>query len=152
MKTYFFDTSAFLKRYIKETGSDAVDAMFGEEAIRYISAVCLLECFSNFQRLCAVDGLLNANDLKRLLATVSLEIDSGTVTTINATSADIDTALEILAGQYLTAIDALQIAIAGRLGPDTVLVSSDTKLNRVASEQGLTVADPNLEASPGRAR
>ena len=54
MKAYFLDTSTFLKRYVKETGSDVVDSVFEEDGARYISGLCLLECFSNIQRLHAV--------------------------------------------------------------------------------------------------
>lgn len=142
MKTYFLDTSAFLKRYLPETGSDVVDAIFGEYAARYVSGLCLLEALSNLQRLRSVDGLVAKEHLQRLQATVASDIESGKVIVVNATPADIEAAAQILAWQYLTAVDALQMAAAKALGPGVVFVSSDAKLNRLASEQGLTVLDP----------
>lgn len=148
MKAYSLDTSAFLKRYLKETGSDVVDAIFEEDSPRYVSTICLLECFSSIQRLHAADAFITEGQLRTLHAAVASDIESGKVTAINPTPADIEAAIEILTNQYLTAVDALQIATAKMLGPGTVLVSSDTKLNRVATEHGLTVIDPATRSDP----
>ncbi len=142
MTTYFLDTSAFLKRYLKETGSDIIDAIFVEYAVRYVSGLCLLETLSNLQRLHSVDGLLAKDHLQMLQAAVASDIESGKVTVVNATPTDIEAAVQFLARQYLTAVDALQIAAVTALGPGVVFVSSDVKLNRVAAVQGLTVLDP----------
>jgi hypothetical protein len=142
VKTYFLDTSAFLKRYLKETGSDIIDAVFGECAARYVSGLCLLETLSNLRRLHSVDGLLAKDHLQLLQATVASDIESGKVIVVNATPADIEAAVQLLARQYLTAVDALQIAAAKALGPEVVFASSDVKLNRAAAVQGLTVLDP----------
>ncbi len=143
---YFFDTSAFLKRYLKEAGSRAVDTIFGKYAPRYVSAVGLLECFSNLQRLHSVDGLVTADQLRWLRAEVASDIREGKVTVVHATAADVDAAAQLLGRQYLTAVDALQIATAKSLGPEIEFVSSDAKLNRVAAEQGLAVFDPTQAA------
>ena len=144
MKTYFLDTSAFLKRYLKETGSDVVDAVFEEYGVRYVSGLCLLEGLSNLQRLHSVDALLAKDHLQLLQAAIASDIESGKVIVVNATPADIEAAVQILARQYLTAVDALQIAAAQALGPGVVFVSSDAKLNRAAVEQRLTVLDPTV--------
>jgi hypothetical protein len=142
VKGHFLDTSAFIKRYLNETGSDVVDSLFEEEGERYVSGLCLLETHSNIQRLHAVDDLLTAEQVRMLHAAVASDIEAGRVTVVNATAADIEEAARMLTRRYLTAVDALQVAIAKGLGPEVVFVSSDLKLNRVASEQGLTVLDP----------
>jgi len=144
VKTYFLDTSAFLKRYLKETGSDVVDAVFEEYGVRYVSGLCLLECLSNLQRLHSVDGLVAKEHLQLLQAAVASDIESGKVIVANATPADIEAAVQILVRRYLTAVDALQIAAAKALGPGVVFVSSDSKLNGAVAEQGLTVLDPTV--------
>jgi predicted nucleic acid-binding protein len=146
VKAYFLDTSAFLKRYLKETGSDIIDSVFEEDSLRYVSTLCLLECFSNIQWLHTVDRLITSDQLQALHAAVASDIDSGRVTVVNATPADIEAAVEILTKQYLTAVDALQIATAKTFGPRVVLISSNAKLNRVAMEQGLTVLGPSRQA------
>jgi len=142
VKVCFLDTSAFIKRYLNETGSDVVDSLFEEEGERCVSGLCLLETHSNIQRLHAVDGLLTGEQVQMLHAAVASDIESGRVTVVNATAADIEEAVRMLTRQYLTAVDALQVATAKGLGSEVVFVSSDAKLNRVAREQGLTVLDP----------
>lgn len=147
MKAYFLDTSALLKRYLKETGSDFVDAVFEEYAMRYVSGLGLLECFSNLQRLYAVDRLITTEQLRLLQAEVTSDIESGKVIVVSATPAEIEGAARILTEHYLTAVDALQIATARSLGPGVGFVSSDAKLNRAAAQHGLSVLDPT--ARPG---
>jgi len=147
VKAYFLDSSALLKRYLKEEGSDTVDCIFEEEAVRYVSALCLLKCFSSIQRLHAVDGVLTDDHLRVLFAAIASDVESGKVIAANAAPADIEAAVQTLTQQYLTAVDALQIATARNLGPEIVLVSSDQKLNRVAREQGLTVLDPSVSGT-----
>lgn len=144
MKVYFLDTSALLKRYLKEMGSDVVDTVFEGDGARYVSGLCLLECYSSFQRLHSVDRLATGDYLQLLQAAVASDIDSGKVIVVNATPADIEAAVQILTRRYLTAVDALQIAAAKALGSGVVFVSSDAKLNRVAMEEGLTVLDPTV--------
>lgn len=142
MTTYFIDTSALLKRYLKEVGSPVVSAIFEEYADRYVSAMGLLECLSNLHRLHAVDKSVSARQLGLLQAAVSSDIESRKYVVANATPADIESASQLLSRQYLTAVDSLQMAMAVSLGPGVTFVSSDAKLNRVAEKQGLTVINP----------
>jgi len=142
VKAHFPDTTAFIKRYLNETGSDVVDSLFEEEGERYVSGLCLLETHSNIQRLNAVGGLLTGEQVRMLHAAVASDIESGRVTVVNATAADIEEAARMLTRRHLTAVDAPQVAVAKSLGPEVVFVSSDLKLNRVAREEGLTVLDP----------
>ncbi|MHB0884868.1 MAG: type II toxin-antitoxin system VapC family toxin [Bacillota bacterium] len=139
---HFFDTSAFFKRYVREAGSPAVDTIFGEYARRYVSAIGLLECFSNLQRLHSVDGLVTTAQLRSLRAEVASDIREGRVITVHPTPADVSAAAQLLGRRYLAAVDALHIAMAKSLGPEIRFVSSDAKLNRVAAQEGLTVFDP----------
>lgn len=139
---YFLDTSALLKRYISEKGSHVVDSLFREEADRYVSSLGMLECFSNLRRLHEVERALTEVQYKTLCASVLSDIESGMITITEAMPTDIASAVSILQKQYMTPIDALQIAIALGLGRDTVFVSSDTKLNRIAEQYRLKVLDP----------
>lgn len=62
---------------------------------------------------------------------------------VSPTPHDVQTALALETQQYLTAVDAMQIAVARKIGDDAVFVSSDEKLNRVARESGMSVVDPS---------
>lgn len=142
MKAYLLDTSAFIKRYVKESGSEAVDSLFDEYATRYLSGLGLLETLSAFQRLCAVDRFVSEDQLRLLRAAVDSDVDAGKVVLLAATPADVDRAAGILGGGYLTAVDALHLAMALSLGPEATFVSADAKLNKAAESLGLAVSNP----------
>jgi len=47
MKTYFLDTSALVKRYHQEVGTDIIDKIFGEEGkVLFISDLSIIEFHS----------------------------------------------------------------------------------------------------------
>jgi uncharacterized protein with PIN domain len=47
----FFDTSALVKRYHREAGTDVVDAAFaGKGAAKMISDISVIECYSAFAK------------------------------------------------------------------------------------------------------
>lgn len=142
MSHYFLDTSAYLKRYLREPGSDVIDSLFAEYATRSVSGVGVLECLSVLRRYQSVERLISPEQLRLLSAAVLAEIESGGVVVVNASPPDIGAGIDLLTRQYLTAVDALQVALAKALGPNVIFVSADAKLNRVASQEGLTVLDP----------
>jgi PIN domain nuclease of toxin-antitoxin system len=43
---YYFDTSAILKNYIDEAGSEVVSALLNESDIVFVSEITLVESFS----------------------------------------------------------------------------------------------------------
>lgn len=47
---YFFDTSALVKRYHREKGTDVVDAAFDRADTRWISDLSVIEAYSAFAR------------------------------------------------------------------------------------------------------
>lgn len=143
MTVYLLDTSALLKRYLQEQGSDVMDRIFGKyTSARYVSGICLLECFSNIQRLYTVDGFLTQEQHRQLCAAVMSDIQAGRMVITNTTAVEIDRAVDFLISEYLAAVDVLQLAIAIVMGPETVLVSSDKKLNKMATKHGIQVLNP----------
>lgn len=141
-KEYFIDTSALLKAYIAEKGTDALDRIFEEDAVRSISSMGLLEVVSVFQRLHSVEKSLSEDQFKALCARLLADVASGRLVVMSVTPQDVRAALTLETHQYLTAVDAVQIALAREIGDDIVFVSSDEKLNQVARENGLRVFDP----------
>ena len=47
----FFDTSALIKAYLTEEGSDKVNDILDDASIVYVSDIALIECFSVLNRL-----------------------------------------------------------------------------------------------------
>ncbi len=50
LQILFFDTSALVKRYHHEKGTDVVDVVFNQEGVRIISDVSIIEFFPPSQR------------------------------------------------------------------------------------------------------
>ncbi|MDP2872932.1 MAG: type II toxin-antitoxin system VapC family toxin [Bacillota bacterium] len=139
---YFIDTSALFKRYVQEPGSDVVESLFVRSAPCHISAVTTLELLSNLQRLRTVDRALSDLDFSEAWNAFFLDVADRLVEVAGATAGRVSAASEMLITRYLTPIDALQIATARSLGPETVFVSSDRKLNELVRDQGMRVLDP----------
>ncbi len=146
-RTYFIDTSALLKAYVPEKGTDTLDAIFQENSLRYVSTMGLIEAVSVFQRLHSIERSLSRSQFEELYARLLADVGSGRLLVSDLTSLDIRIALEFETQQYMTAVDATQIAIAKGLDGDVVFVSSDEKLNRVAHEYGLRVLDPTVHCT-----
>ena len=47
----FFDTSALIKRYLNEVGTEKVESLFESATLIIVSSTAQLECASAFQRL-----------------------------------------------------------------------------------------------------
>jgi predicted nucleic acid-binding protein len=139
---YFIDTSALLKRYVDEPGSDVVESLFAPNAPCHISSVTILEILSNLKRLCTVDKVLSDSDFVQASDAFRLDVVDRRLEVASAEAKIVYAASEMLRTRYLTPIDALQIATALSLGPGTVFVSADRKLNEVVRSEGMQVLDP----------
>jgi hypothetical protein len=49
--TSFFDTSALIKHYIEEAGSEAVSELMNDADEVFVSEITIIECFSTLKRL-----------------------------------------------------------------------------------------------------
>ena len=61
----YFDTSALIKKYILEKGSDVVDNLFDKTDIVFLSSISEIEIFSTFKRL-LIEKAINAKEHKIL--------------------------------------------------------------------------------------
>lgn len=139
---YFLDTSALFKRYIPEPGSETLDALMAQGGPCHISVMTVLELVSNLQRLRSIDGVLSDEGFEHALIAFRLDVTDGTLETAGATPERVTAATDMLASSYMTPVDALQIATAKSLGPETVFVSSDHKLNGFVRDAGMHILDP----------
>ncbi|ACA60208.1 type II toxin-antitoxin system VapC family toxin [Candidatus Desulforudis audaxviator] len=141
---YFLDTSVLFKRYIIETGSEAVNRLFDseKEPLLFISTVTLPEVISNLRRLVDVDEVLTEEEFMALKATFLGDIGDGLLELVELTPDILLHSLEILSRQYVTPLDAIQLASALSLPEKPVFVCADQKLSRLAGEYGLPVLEP----------
>jgi predicted nucleic acid-binding protein len=150
MADYFFDTSALVKRHVKETGSSWVKSLVRARASHrvYIGRITAVEVAS------AITRRQHAGDLSPAQAGAILGHFRRHLTQryriIEPTPALFTEAMLVARKHRLRAYDAVQLTLAlevqrlqrdAGLGPLT-LVSADQDLNAAAMAEGLPVDDP----------
>jgi len=132
----FFDSSAFAKRYLGETGSDAVIGWCDKATEIVLSGVALPEIISAFCRLRRA-GLLSETQYRRLKGLLLADIADVAVCDLSpivmaATFASLE-------GSPLRAIDAIHIGSAVALKA-AAFVTADKPQSMAARRSGLKVA------------
>jgi uncharacterized protein with PIN domain len=75
----FFDTSALVKRYHREVGSDVVEAAFSDPSLtRMISDIGVIECYSAFARRVRT-GDISEGDFHATIKELAEDIQNGTI-------------------------------------------------------------------------
>ena len=142
MKFYFLDTSALVKRYHSEKGTDEIDKIFSEDdKAVVISSICITEMVSAMNRK-KEDKTISKDDLDASLSRffqdaikefLILELDYG----------HIKDSIALVLKHGLRTLDALQLAVAlGLKEAKPVFVCADKKLVAVAEKEGLKAINP----------
>ena len=132
MKT-FFDSSAFAKRYIDETGSDTVEQCCAEASTLGLSVLCVPEIISALNRRLR-EGSLTKDQYRVAKERLSAEVADAEV--VNLVPSVIAESVHVLESDAVRALDALHIACALRWGAER-FVSADERQLRAASNAGL---------------
>jgi uncharacterized protein len=149
---YFFDSSALVKAYIAEAGTNWVRTVLdGPQHRISISALAEVEVIS------ALTRRFNEGDLTQIeldLACDELSLDCAAYVLVDVTSQILEAAVGNARNHSLRAYDAVQLASATAVRTtllamqgktvDFTLVSADDALNDAARLEGLQVEDPNL--------
>ena len=149
MAAYFFDTSALVKYYHPEAGSDRVAAIFGENGRRVlISKLGFLEIQSVFA-IKVRTGQMDREDAGLQRANLFIYVADRAIEVFQMTSEHF-TSAERLVGRYsfvhrVRTLDALQLAVALDLRESGQLdhfVAADKALLEVARLEGFSVLNP----------
>lgn len=133
----FLDTSALVKRYVEEPGSDAVaEILAGAEGL-VVSSLCLPECVSAFRRL-ARDGHMSDEDYEELKGHLLGDLSDAVI--CHVVPNVLELAVDHLERHPLRTLDALQLACARAALPD-LFVTADRKQGEAARAEGLAVRD-----------
>lgn len=134
----FADTSALLKRYIAEDGTDAVNAALLAADRLVISALTVVEATSGLVRRLAAGDLseaeyhgMRADLLEDLTDADAIPVDLETLAS----------AQRLVERHRLRTLDSLQLAAALACAPDLFLCA-DQRLLAAAKSLGLRVRDP----------
>lgn len=151
MISYYLDTSALAKRYVDEVGSQWLrDVVTSERSLLLLtSRLAIVEMISAFTRRLR-DGSLTRQEFMKVRD--AFREDCLSEYQIMPPTLDIvDLACSLLERHPLRAYDAVHLATAlsahlflHKWGyRDLVFLSSDERLNRAASAEGLAVDNPN---------
>lgn len=150
MQTFFLDSSALVKRYVRETGTAWVISLLRSPANRiYLAHITLVEVAAAASRR-ALGGSITPADAARAIRRLRRSFDRKLLK-IAIGSSVVQHAVD-LAQQYgLRGYDAVQLAAAMQIHRQRInagsspitFVSADSELNTAAQSAGLIVEDPN---------
>lgn len=151
MPAYFFESSAFVKRFAPERGSKFVLSLLRPSAKNRFYAERITEvevCAALIRR--QKGQTLSADQAAKALRRLHRDFPSR-FTHIAISEDVIVEALRLAESQGLRGYDAIQLSAAlkanaeriGRGLQPLILVSADTELNAAAEVEGLTIENPN---------
>lgn len=148
MARYFLDSSALVKRYHVEPGSERLAELFAASDNRFfIARLALVELHSTFARLVR-DGTYPISEMHLALGRLSADVASGLLSVVAVSSQRFEAAANILQTIGLThnirTLDALHLATAQSLNARSRLssfVAADKRLLSSAAACGLEVED-----------
>jgi uncharacterized protein len=131
----FFDSSAFVKRYVREAGTDAVLAWCDRASEIGLSAIALPEMISAF---CRLRREHNIDDTQYRQLKSNLLADMEDAALCDVTPQVLVQAIASLETNVLRGMDAIHIGSAAALKAD-VFVSADQRQCEAALRAGLRV-------------
>lgn len=133
----FFDTSAFVKRYIEEPGSERVIEICREAEHLLLSLICLPEMISTLNRLVR-EGKLSGDQYRQIKDLILDDFED--VEVCDITTEVIGHTIGCLERNRLRAMDALHLGSALVVKPD-IFVSSDQQQIEAARSEGLKAVE-----------
>ena len=133
----FFDTSAFVKRYVEEPGTEKVLEICDQAEQLALCVICLPEMISTLSRLVR-EGKLQSGHYHKLRDLILKEIEDAEICCV--TTEVVAQTIRCLENNALRAIDALHLGCALVVEPD-LFVSSDQRQIEAARREGLKVME-----------
>ena len=136
----FFDTSALIKRYISEIGSNKVDELFEIAENIVVSLVTKIEARSTLKRLFATN-LISEDDYETVKGNIDYDFRYFTVVSLNE---EIEKeAIRLIERHQLKTLDSIQLASCLYRKTDIrEFVVSDVKLKNAAESENIEIIDP----------
>lgn len=144
MAILFFDTSALVKRYYEETGTEEVDRLIEGEDRVVISSLSIIETVSAFRRKYNRNQL-SEDHLNRLLNAFFVEALE-TFHIVPMEESVVSISFDLVLQDDLRTLDSLQLSTALSIDPgdDSVsFVSADSELVSVAQRRDLETIYPS---------
>jgi predicted nucleic acid-binding protein len=151
MATYYLDSSAVVKRYVAEVGSDWVRAICHDvQSTLFLSELDLVEVSSAFARRCRGGDITDED--RRSYLDLFIHDCAHHYHLIPIERPTIERAVDLAQQHYLRGYDAVQLASALTVNdhlvaaglPSLTFVSADDDLVAAARSQQLLTENPNL--------
>jgi predicted nucleic acid-binding protein len=148
LSKYFFDTSAIVKRYHREDGSDLIDRLFTESDAEFIiSDISIIEFYSALSLKVRVNEIDEENfvSLRKLF---SQDIKKGIYQVVEFTNAEKLESTKLLLKyakkHSLKTLDAMQLSVMKAIGQTELkaVVCADKKFCKIINIEGFTVTNP----------
>ena len=144
MPAYFLDSSALVKAYRREAGTDRLTQLLNGPDPIIVARLAQVEVSSAIVRR-GREGGISPADIQAVMAELDREL-SDSFDVIELTAAIMARATALARVHGIRAADAIQLACAltaGQgAGQELVLVGSDAELNGAAQTEGLRILDP----------
>lgn len=133
----FFDTSALIKNYVEERGSDKVEELLNQAENVCVSSILEIETPSVFKRL-LLEKAVSLNDYEILKH--EFETDYRFFTSVDLSGPVIERAKLVIEIHSLKSFDSIHLATALLLADEIdYFIACDEKLIKAASKEGLKV-------------
>lgn len=142
MPLYFFDTSALVKRYHIEIGSEKVDEIFNNPAGSFaIASITIAEFVSAFSRKLR-EGVISEDDMRACLSEFSKDMISS-FWIIDLERSHINKSIPLIIKHNMRTLDSLQLAVFLNLSSiNPTMVTSDEVLFNAALKEGFHAIKP----------
>ncbi|RLB78157.1 MAG: hypothetical protein DRH24_14910 [Deltaproteobacteria bacterium] len=148
MSKYFFDTSAVVKRYHLEDGSDLIDKLFAESDAEFvISDISIIEFYSALSLKIRV-GEIDEENFMSLRKLFSQDIKRGLYEVAQFTNAEKLESTKLLLKyakkHSLKTLDAIQLSVVKSVNQAEVkaVVCADEKFCKIITLEGFPVINP----------
>jgi predicted nucleic acid-binding protein len=149
----YFDTSALVKQYVTETGSDWTQAYLAASPMVFISSLAVVEATCAFARRLR-DGTLTPTSHMTVVEALDYDV-AHKYRQLNIVTATVETAKRLATTYPLRAYDAVHLATACLLNEELqgsnqgvlTFVRADDRLIAVAQAEGLMTDNPNAHPS-----
>lgn len=142
MPVYFFFTSALVKRYHVEAGSETVNGLFDvPDAVFAVASITIPEFVSAFTRKLN-EGVITAEDFRVCLSEFSKDIITS-LWVIDLDRSHINKGVSLIIKHNLRTLDSLQLAVFLNLSSaKPAIVTSDEALYNAALKEGTLAIKP----------
>jgi predicted nucleic acid-binding protein len=151
MTRYFFDTSALVKHYHTEAGTNAVDRIIDEAGAELLIARLTLVEMTSVFAIKVRTGEFDALEFARLRVLFATHIARRRYQVFRLLNVHYDRARDLIANhglqRQIRTLDALQLSVALQLhqtAPIDHFVCTDQRLCDIAAHEGLAVINPEF--------